>query len=270
MDTGTPDLLAERGNGILTITLNRPQARNALSMPMVAALGRVLAEAELDEAVRCIVLTGAGKGFCAGGDVKAMAAEGGDSDAPNLEALIHLQRLGQRSTAGKLYTMPKPTIAMVNGPAAGAGLALALACDLRVMSTEAAMITAFAKVALPGDFGGTYFMSKLVGAARARELYFLSDRVTADEALRLGLANWTAEPDALGEETMRIATRLASGPSVAFRYMKENLNRGIEGGLDECLDLEASHHVHCATTTEDHREAARAFVEGRDPVFFGR
>lgn len=271
IDTGTPDLLAQREGGILTITLNRPDARNAMSTPMVAALGELLAAAEVDDAVRCIVLTGAGKGFCAGGDVKAMASEDdGAADAPGLGRLIHLQRLGQRSTAGKLFTMPKPTIAMVNGAAAGAGLALALACDFRIMSNQAVMITAFAKVGLSGDFGGTYFMTKLVGAAKARELYFLSDRVDAQEALRLGLANRIADPSDLRAETMQLAGRLAAGPSVAYRYMKENLNRAFEGRLDECLDLEASHHIHCATTTQDHREAARAFVEGRDPIFVGR
>lgn len=268
-DTGTPDLLASEEDGVLLVTLNRPDARNALTTPMVMALGRVLAEAEVDPRVKSIVLTGAGKGFCAGGDVKAMAGEGGAAAAPpTVDAMIHLQRLAQRNTAGKLFKIPKPTIAMVNGAAAGAGLALALACDLRVMSSAGALITSFAKVGLPGDFGGSYFLSKLVGAAKARELYFLSDRVDAEEALRLGLVNRVVEPDALHAQTLALARQLAAGPVVAFRYMKENLNRAIDGEIDDCLDLEATHHVHCLATA-DHREAARAFVERRQPVFVG-
>lgn len=270
LDTGTSDILAGLDDGILTITLNRPEARNALSTLMVAALARLLGEAETDAAVKCVVLTGAGKGFCAGGDIKAMASEGDAGEQRGLEGPLHLQQIGQRGTAGKLFTMPKPTIALVNGAAAGAGLALALACDLRLMSSAAVMVTAFAKVGLPGDFGGTYFISRLIGAAKARELYLLSDRVNADEALRLGLTNWVVEPDDLREEGLRLARRLASGPSVAFRYMKANLNRAIDGTLDACLDLEVTHHFHCVTTTQDHREAARAFVEGREPIFEGR
>ena len=267
--TGTPALLASIDNGVLVITLNRPEARNAMTTPMVMALVQVLADAEVNPHVKSIVLTGAGKGFCAGGDVKAMAEDGeGGGGTPSLDYMIHLQRLAQRGTAGKLFKIPKPTIAMINGAAAGAGLALALACDLRVMSSAAVMITSFAKVGLPGDFGGTYFMSKLIGAAKARELYLLSNRVGADEALRLGLTNRVVEPDVLQAETMELAVRLAAGPSVAFRYMKENLNRAMSGEIDDCLDLEATHHVHCLATA-DHREAAQAFVERREPVFVG-
>ena len=265
---GSDELLASRSKGVLVLTLNRPAALNALSEAMIEALGRALASAEADCDVRCVVLTGAGKGFCAGGDVKAMAQNGDDTE-DGREKLIRRQRLAQRATAAKLFGMPKPTIAMINGAAAGAGLALALACDLRVMSTAAVLTTAFAKVGLPGDFGGTYFMSKLIGAARARELYFLSDRVSADEALRLGLTNRVVAPDTLMVETMQLAARLAAGPSVAFGYMKENLNRAMTGGLNDCIDLEATHHVYCSTTA-DHREAARAFVDGRHPVFIGR
>lgn len=256
--------------GVLLLTLSRPAARNALTPSMLKALGAALAWAESDPSVRCVVLTGAGPGFCAGGDVKAMARTDSDPKPPaSLDEQIHLQRLIQRSTAGQLFRMPKPTIAMVNGVAAGAGLSLALACDLRVLSQTAVLITAFSKVGLPGDFGGAYFLSKLVGAGKARELYLLSDKIGADEALRLGLANRVCAEDALVEETMTLAARLASGPGVAFRYMKENLNRALQGDLDDCLDLEATHHVH-ALATADHREAARAFVERRSPSFIGR
>ncbi len=268
--TGTPDLLATLDAGVLTLTMNRPEARNAMSRAMNQALQQQLAAAEQDPAVKCIVLTGAGKGFCAGGDVKGMAAAGDCTvGALTIDETIHRQRLNQRATAGKLFKMPKPTIASLPGAAAGAGLALALACDLRIMASSAIMTTAFARVGFSGDYGGTYFLTQLVGSAKARELYFLSDRVAADEALRLGLTNWVCAPEDLAAKTREIALRLANGPAVAYRYMKENLNRAMAGDVDDCLDLEATHHIHCGQT-EDHREATRAFVDKREPVFKGR
>ncbi|MEO8654229.1 MAG: enoyl-CoA hydratase [Ramlibacter sp.] len=270
LDTGTTELLATLEAGVLTLTLNRPEARNAMSRAMNQALQEQLAAAEMDPAVRCIVLTGAGKGFCAGGDVKGMAAAGdGTVGALTIDQAIHRQRLNQRGTSGKLFKMPKPTIAALPGAAAGAGLALALACDLRVMASTAILTTAFARVGFSGDYGGTYFLTQLVGAAKARELYFLSERIGADEALRLGLVNWVCAPDDLAARTREIALRLAGGPTVAYRYMKENLNRALAGDVDDCMDLEATHHIHCGQT-EDHREAARAFVEKREPTFKGR
>jgi 2-(1,2-epoxy-1,2-dihydrophenyl)acetyl-CoA isomerase len=165
--------------------------------------------------------------------------------------------------------MPKPTLAALPGAAAGAGLALALACDLRIASENAVMTTAFARVGFSGDYGGTYFLSQLVGTGKAREMYFLSERVDMKEAERLGLVNWVVPAEALQQKTMDVARRLASGPRVAYRYMKENLNRAAAGDTETCLDLEATHHIHTGLT-EDHREAARAFVEKREPVFKGR
>lgn len=270
-NTGTDHLLAALDGGVLTLTMNRPEARNAMSGEMNAALGAALAEAELDPEVRCIVLTGAGKGFCAGGDVKGMNARNtGEERQTTIDEAIHTQRLNQRATAGKLYTIPKPTLAALPGAAAGAGLSLALACDMRIMSRNAIMTTAFARVGFSGDYGGTFFLSQLVGQAKARQLYFLSERVSADEAQALGLANWVCEPEELVDKTLEIAKRLASGPSVAYRYMKENLNRAMSSGdVFDCMDLEATHHVHCAQT-EDHRNATKAFVEKREPVFQGR
>lgn len=270
IDTGTKDLLASLDAGVLTLTLNRPEARNAMSGEMNDALAAQLARAELERDVKVVVLTGAGQGFCAGGDVKGMASrnEGGGQPA-TLDEAIHRQRVNQRATSGKLYNMPKPTIAALPGAAAGAGLALALACDLRIMARTAIMTTAFARVGFSGDYGGTYFMTQLVGSAKARELYFLSERVTAEEALRLGLANWVVEPDELQAKTREIASRLAAGPTVAYRYMKENLNRAVAGELGDCMDLEVTHHAHTGLT-EDHREAARAFTEKREPRFHGR
>lgn len=270
IDTGTEDLLATLDDGVAIITLNRPEARNAMSGEMNAALQKCLADFELDPAVKCIVLTGAGKGFCAGGDVKGMAsAGGGDAGPRTIDIAIHNQRVNQRATAGKLFKMPKPTIAALPGAAAGAGLSLALACDLRIMVSTAIMTTAFARVGFSGDYGGTYFMTQLVGTAKARELYFLSDRISAQEALQLGLTNYVCEPEELTDKTMEIAGRLAKGPTVAYRYMKENLNRALAGDVDDCMDLEATHHVHCGQT-QDHRDAVKAFVEKKEPVFTGR
>ena len=271
IDTGTNDLLASLDDGVLTLTMNRPEARNAMSGAMTGALAEQLAAAELNAAVKCVVLTGVGKGFCAGGDVKAMAGGGGGGSAAptTLDGAIHTQRVNQRATAGKLHKMPKPTVASLPGAAAGAGLALALACDLRIMASNAILTTAFARVGFSGDYGGTYFMTQLVGSAKARELYFLSERVSAKEALGLGLTNWVCEPEELAGKTRDLAHRLASGPTVAFRYMKENLNRALSGDVDDCLDLEATHHVHTGMT-EDHRAAVKAFVAKEDPVFKGR
>ena len=266
IDTGTPDLLASRQGRVLVLTMNRPASRNALSLAMVEALQQQLAMAAADDRVGCIVLTGASGAFCAGGDVKAMAA----SDAVQTHAdKVRQQRDVHRSTSGMLFSMSKPTIAAVNGAAAGAGLSLALACDLRTMSSETLMMTAFAKVGLPGDFGLTYFLTQVAGTAKARELFYLSDRIPAAEALRLGLTNWVFKPSVLMDETMALASRIASGPSVALGLMKENLNHALLGTPEECLNLEATHHIHC-TTTHDHQEATAAFVEKRTPVFEGR
>ena len=273
IETGTEDLLAHVDDRVALITMNRPARRNALSGEMLVALEAVLAEVEVAPDVGCVVLTGAGGAFCAGGDVKGMAgSDGGGGDRPRLstDEAIHRQRLSQRGTSGRLYSMPKPTIASLPGAAAGAGLSLALACDLRIASENAIMTTAFAKVGFSGDYGGSYFMTKLIGAAKARELYLLSDRLDAIEAERLGLINTVVPDDALEKETMALAHRLAHGPAVAYRYVKENINRALEGGgLGECLDLEATHHVH-ASFTQDHKNAVKAFVEKRTPIFEGR
>src|SRR5277367_2068682 len=210
IDTGTTDLLASLDDGVLTLTLNRPEARNAMSGAMTSALALQLAAAELDPKVKCVVLTGAGRGFCAGGDVKGMAARGDGTVGDNtIDGAIHRQRVNQRATAGKLFKMPKPTLAALPGAAAGAGLSLALACDLRIMADTAVLTTAFARVGFSGDFGGTYFLTQLVGSAKAREFYYLSERVGAEEALRLGLTNWICEADELAARAKEIANRLA-------------------------------------------------------------
>ena len=270
IDTGTDHLIFEKANGVALLTMNRPEARNAMSGEMNLAMQEVLSEVELDKEIRCVVLTGAGNGFCAGGDVKGMASSGDGTVGDNtIDSAIHKQRVHQRATSGKLFKMPKPTVAALPGAAAGAGLSYALACDLRLMSSSAIMTTAFAKVGFSGDYGGSYFMTQLLGSAKARELYYLSERITAEEALKLGLTNWVCDPEELMGKTMEIATQLASGPTVAYRYMKENLNRAMNGEIDDCLDLEATRHIHCGQT-EDHRNATKAFVEKRTPVFTGK
>ena len=272
LDTGTEDLRAEIDDGVAVITMNRPDRRNAFSQGMVSALGAVLAQVEADDAVGCVVLTGAGGAFCAGGDVKSMAAasaDRGDGAGPTLDARIHRQRLNQRATSGRLWSMPKPTIAALGGPAAGAGLSLALACDLRYAVPGAVLTTAFARVAFAGDYGGSWFLTRLVGSSKAKELYYFSERLSAEDALRLGIVNAIFAPADFEREVMDRARRLAHGPSVAYRYMKENLNRAVSGELGECMDLEVTHHVHTGLT-EDHREAAQAFVDKREPHFRGR
>ncbi len=271
IDTGTEDFLAHVEDGVVVMTLNRPQARNAMSGEMNAALAATLAWAETEPSVRCIVLTGAQGAFCAGGDVKGMAAsKGGSGRGPTLDERIHAQRLNQRNTAGRIHLMPKPVLASLPGPAAGAGLSLALAADLRIMADSAFITSAFAKVGFSGDYGGTYFLSQLVGQGKAREIYYLSDRVSSEECLRLGIANQVVPAEELAEATLALARRLAAGPPIAYRYMKENFNRVAQGAdAIECLDIEATHHVH-AGLSDDHKNAAKAFVEKKQPVFEGR
>jgi 2-(1,2-epoxy-1,2-dihydrophenyl)acetyl-CoA isomerase len=270
IETGTEHVLGRVEDRVASITLNRPERRNALSLEMFIGLERALVDAETSDDVGCVVLTGAGGAFCAGGDVKGMAkSSGSGGPGRGIDALIHTQRLWQRGTAGRIYEMPKPVIASLPGAAAGAGLSLALACDLRIASETAILLTAFANVGFSGDFGGTFFMTQLLGSAKARELYYLSERVEAQEALRLGLVNRVVPVEKLEAATLELAGRIAHGPGVAYRYMKENLNRAVGGELRECLDLEATHHVHTALT-EDHRNAVKAFVEKRTPVFRSR
>ncbi len=260
------DLLESIKDGVAVLTLNRPERLNAMSHAMLAGLLEALPRLADDPAVGVVVLTGAGRGFCAGGDVKAMA-EGTEMAGTTLEERAQGLR-GSMEVSRWLHEMPKPTIAMVRGAAAGAGLSLALACDLRVAGDSARFATAFARVGYSGDFGGSYFLTRLVGTAKARELYYTAEIVDAAQALALGLVNRVVPDARLEEEAMALARRIADGPRVALRYMKRNMNAAETGTLKDLLDLEAWHHTRTGMT-EDHREAARAFVEKRDPVFKG-
>jgi len=261
-----PELLEVVKDGVAVLTLNRPDRLNALSESMLTAMLEALPRLADDPEVGVVVLTGAGRGFCAGGDVKAMA-EGREFTGTFEEKAQSLR--AAMETSRWLHEMPKVTIAMVRGAAAGAGLSLALACDLRVASDTARFATAFARVGYSGDFGGSWYLTQLVGTAKARELYYTADIVDAQQGLALGLANRVVPDARLEEETLALAGRLARGPRVAYRYMKRNFNAAESGTLKDSLDLEAWHHTRCGAT-EDHREAAKAFVEKREPVFRGR
>jgi len=263
----TTDVIETREDGVAVLTLNRPDRMNALSRPMMAYLSDALPRLAADREVGCVVLTGAGRGFCAGGDVKAMA-ERNAGEPETYESRVHNLRAGMEASRW-LHEMPKPTIAMINGAAAGAGLSMALACDLRTCAASARLTTAFAKVGFSGDYGGTYFLSKLIGTAKARELYYLADVISAEEAGRLGIVNRVIADDKLQAETMELAKRLANGPRVALGYMKKTFNAAESRSLSDCFDMEAMFQSRTGQT-EDHKEAARAFVEKRAPVFKGR
>jgi 2-(1,2-epoxy-1,2-dihydrophenyl)acetyl-CoA isomerase len=262
------ELLEKIDGGVAVLTMNRPDAMNALSSNMMDGLLTSLARAAENPDIGCVVLTGAGqRAFCAGGDVKAMAA-GGRMQGASQETKVQDLRARMR-VSEMLHDMPKPTIAMVNGVAAGAGLSLALACDMRFVGKGARMTTAFAKVGFSGDFGSHFFLHKLVGTGKARELYFTAEILGADKIEKLGLANRVVDDDKLEAETLAFARGLASGPRVAWWHVKHNMKVAEEGTLAAALDSEAQRMIRTGET-EDHKEAARAFVEKRAPVFKGR
>jgi 2-(1,2-epoxy-1,2-dihydrophenyl)acetyl-CoA isomerase len=271
-------LLEKRDDGVALITLNRPDSLNAMGGQLMPLLTEYLADCATDRAVRCVVLTGAGRAFCAGGDVKGMAARqdilgGNGGSAPTSPGALVAQsvaglRQSQRDTSYMLHTMPKVTIAMVNGHAVGAGLSLALACDIRIASDRAKLGTAFRNVGFSGDFGGSYYLTKMVGTETARYLYFTGEIVEADRALELGLVSKVFPHDNLEAETMKIAGHIAAGPTLAYARMKENLNRAETSDLATALDAEAMNMI-LSGQTKDHMEAARAFVEKRQPTFTG-
>lgn len=263
------DLLVEIKNRVGVMTMNRPDKLNALTAEMNRAAKEALLEFAASDEVGCVVLTGAGRGFCAGGDVSAMhqGKEIGEGGMP-LEAKIDLLRQGQEFS-WLLHSLPKPTLAVINGPAAGAGLGIALSCDLRLASERARLGTAYARVGYGGDYGTTWQLTRLVGPAKAKELFFLPDMLDAAEALRLGLVNRVLPEEGLMEEAMKIAERIAAGPLVSYRYMKANVNAAVTADFRTLLDREAETHLRCGET-EDHAEGVAAFMEKREPVFKGR
>jgi enoyl-CoA hydratase/carnithine racemase len=270
LETGTDELLGALEDGVVTLTLNRPQSRNALSDTLSPALRQMFARLLDMEEARCLVLTGAGTAFCAGGDVKGMGGGSQRTDAPRTaeEAVAELTQR-QQALTGALYTLPMPTIAALPGPAAGAGFSIALACDLRIAAESAFVTTGFRNVGLSGDYGASFFLTQLVGTAKARELFYTAARVGAADCLQLGIVNRVVPGDRLHAETAALAKELASGPTVAFRHMKQNLDRALREELPACLAAEAAGTV-ASAQTQDHREAVRAFVEKRKPEFIGR
>jgi 2-(1,2-epoxy-1,2-dihydrophenyl)acetyl-CoA isomerase len=265
----TQELIENIEGGIATLTLNRPEARNALTSGMMSALAEALPRLAADPAVRVVVVTGAGRAFCSGGDVKGFAQRAaGAPQTMSFDQKVHDLRVRMEAVRW-LHEMPKPTLAVIPGPAAGAGLSIALACDLRIAATDAKMTTAFSKVGLSGDFGGSYFLNHLVGAAKAREMYFTAQVVSGEEALRIGLVNRAVPYETLEAAARAYAQELLHLPTVAVGYMKRNLNAGLQGTLSNVLDSEAIHMIR-TFDTEDHKGAARAFVEKRAPEFHGR
>jgi 2-(1,2-epoxy-1,2-dihydrophenyl)acetyl-CoA isomerase len=259
------ELIESISEGVATLTLNRPERLNALSAPIMDGLLEALPRLAADPSVGVIVVTGAGRAFCAGGDVKRMA-EG--SAEPSMEEAVTRLR-GRMEVSRLLHEIGKPTIAMVNGAAAGAGLSIALACDLRFAGQSARFVTAFANVGFSGDFGGSYFLSKLIGTGKARELYYTAAPLDAAQAQTLGIANRVVPDAELASATMDFARKLARGPRIALALMKSNFNAAESGTLAELLDLEARGQIETGRTA-DHKEAARAFGEKRAPVFTGR
>lgn len=268
VDTGTDELLCEIRERVAIITLNRPAARNALSDRLSPALRRMIRRMGEDDAVGALLLTGAGPSFCAGGDVKGM----GDRSTKqrtmsSAERIVDLHER-ERQMTGALVALRKPTVAALPGPAVGAGLAIALACDVRIAAESAFLATGYARIGLPGDYGIALLLTRLVGTSRARELMFGGARVGAQRAEAIGLVNQVVPDAELASTAFVFARALANGPTLALRLMKDNLDDALRVDFDTALQLEAERLVR-ATRTEDHREAVRAFVEKRAPRFTG-
>jgi 2-(1,2-epoxy-1,2-dihydrophenyl)acetyl-CoA isomerase len=269
-------LIEKMDNGVALITLNRPSALNAISSELQELLTQYLEVCESDRQIRCVAITGAGRGFCAGGDVKqqAEAAEvqvpksSGSMDPKGIDGRVARLQEGQMNVSHKLHTMAKPTVALVNGPAAGAGLSIALACDIRFCSDQASFHTAFSKVGLSGDYGGSYFLQHLIGYGRALELYYTSERVDAARALELGIANHVEAHDQFLEKGLVYCDRIAAGPTLAFANIKSNFNRAETANLEDALAQEAKTMI-ASGSTRDHAEGAKSFVERRLPNFTG-
>lgn len=262
--------LYEVDGPVATITMNRPDRMNSLTLEMLDLLPELLRRAAADAAVRVIVLTGAGeRAFSAGADVAAAAERHQGGGALGLEGAIdRLQR--HHETSILLHTLPKPTIAAVNGAAAGASLSMAFACDFRLAAEDALLRTAFAGIAFSGDFGSSFFLTQMVGSAKARELMMLAEKVSAAEALRLGLVTRVFPRASFRADVREFALRLAEGPPLSYRYMKRNLNLAESGAhLRDVLDLEAEAMMRTARS-EDFAAGTSAFLKKEKAVFKGR
>jgi 2-(1,2-epoxy-1,2-dihydrophenyl)acetyl-CoA isomerase len=257
-------VLYESDGGIATITLNRPESLNAMNAELLQGAVAAFEQAAGDAEARVVILTGAGRGFCSGGDLRATGTLGSGDTESRIGVLQAFER-----TSRLLREMPKVTIAAVNGPCAGAGLSWACAADLRYAAQSATFLTAFVNAGLSGDFGGTWTLPRIVGAARAREMYFLSDRVSAEEAERIGLVAKTVPDEELLPHVRSVAERLLALAPLALRRIKENLNDAEDVSFAEALNREADRHVRTGGS-EDTREARAAFAEKRAPVFTGR
>ncbi len=258
------DIESARDGSVLTLTFNRPERLNALSTELQQGLMNGLEEAGSDPDIGAVILTGAGRAFCAGGDVKTMEGRTEQPVEVRLESLRKRQRV-----VLVIKQCPKPVIAMVNGPAFGAGFSIALACDFRIAGASARFGTAFGRVGLTGDYGGSHSLTQLVGPMLARELYLLAEPIDAARAQALGLLTRLVPDAQLREEALAFARRLADGPRIAHGYMKRNLLAAETESLATVLEMEAVHQMR-AGATEDHKEAVRAFAEKRPPVFRGR
>lgn len=268
VDTGTSELLCEIRDRVALITLNRPEARNALSDRLTPALRRMIKQCGDDPKIGALLITGAGNAFCAGGDVKGMGGNSTKAEVAFEESVVDL-RTKQRTLTGVLVAVRKPTIAALPGPAAGAGLALALACDIRIASESAIMTTGYSRIGLTGDYGIAWLLTRLVGTSRARELMFMSERIDVRRCEALGLVNRVVSDAELRETAFVLARSLADGPSIALAYMKDNLDHAVTSDFLGSMDQEAENMVRSARTG-DHKEAVRAFIDKRKPVFSGQ
>lgn len=268
IDSGTDQVLCAVEAGVGVITLNRPEARNALSHTLSPALRRMIKQLDEDASVGAILLTGAGTAFCAGGDVKSMNEPDDRRYQMSAEERVRDLQERQRTLTGALVGASKPSIAALPGPAAGAGLAIALACDIRIAAASAFVTTGYARVGLSGDYGIAWLLTRAVGSARARELMYTAERVDAARCEQIGLVNQVVPDDALREHAFAFAKRLADGPRTALRNIKENLDLAATVDYETAMDREAELLVASAQTA-DHKEAVRAFVEKRKPDFQG-
>ena len=258
-------ILIEKNNNILDIKFNRPESRNAITRDMFEQMLTTLENCKEDNELRAIFLSGEGDAFSAGGDVKDMATREDNSSLQ--EKTNSLRRI--MGVSELLYSLPIPTISIINGPAAGAGFAIALACDMRIATENAKFVTAFSKIGFSGDFGGSYFLTKIIGTAKARELFYLSDTIDAKKAYKLGIINELIDANEINEYAINLKNKFRNLAPIAIKYMKKNLNIAETGDLNLSLNQEALHMMICSET-EDHKNAAKAFVNKEKVVFKGK